>query len=406
MWGHHLATRAVVTAAALAWLGALAAPAALAQEPLRRSLTVFPRGDALIRETRSLPLAKGPNRVSLGDLPTTTDAQSLVVLTPGVTLLGHYGLTVTQPVGGGAGSATLTVELEARQPVSELRFAYLSQGFEWHATYTAVLAADDRFADVSGLATLSNRSGTALVGAEVQLLAGDIYRAGGGPPMPVMERAMALADVSRGIEAGEAGELHVYTLPGRIDLAPGHDRGVRLLGAGGLPAEKRYLFRQAVSFLSQGGEFPTVPVEVAYRVRRPGAETLGDAPIPAGVVRIYRPDDGGRLQMIGETQVANVPKGEDLWLPVGRAFEVTATRTQTDYQARGRNRYETAWRIALENRTSRPVTVEVVETAHGEWRIVSSSHTHERRTATTFVFQVQVPAEGEATLEYRIEVET
>lgn len=399
---------AVLVAASLIVPGSAAAVAVRGQAAAR-SLTVYPSGGALVRETRILPLARGMNRVQLEGLPSSVNTQSLVVLTPGVVVAGNRGLTVSQPAGGGASSATLALDLHATQPASELRLAYLTEGFMWSASYTVVVMPDDRSVELTGLATLLNRSGVELRDAEVQLLAGHVYRVRRRdiPFAGRMETAeVRAAEADLGIAPGMAGDYHLYTLPERIDLATGQDRAVRLFGGAGLAAQRRYVLRQGVNPLSRGGEWPQESVEVAYRVRRPAGEGLGDLPIPAGVVRVYRPDADGRLQLLGETAVGNTPKEEDLWLPVGRAFELTAQRTQTDYQVRGRNRIESAWRIVLRNRTKKPATVEVVETVRGDWRILSATHKHERRSATIFAFEVEVPADGETTLEYVIEVQT
>lgn len=376
-----------------------------------RSLTVFPAaagGGAFVRETRALALAAGRSRVSLGQLPSAVDPSSLVILTPGVALAGHGGVVLSQPSGGGAQAAAVDLELVAERPVSELRFAYLTAGLHWTASYSVVVSADDRAADLTGLATLSNRSGALLVSAEVQLLAGQIYRAAAGRFMPAAaEAALRRAEaMDLGIPAGEAGEYHLYTLPERIDLETGADRAVALLSARGLPAEKRYTIRQAVHYAARGGEYQPVPAEVAYKIRRPPKHEAADLPLPAGVARVYRPDEGGRLQLIGEVGLSDTPKGEDVWLPVGRAFEITAQRTQTDYQVRAGGRYESAWRIVLRNRTEKPVALEVVEQIGGDWRVLSATHKTEKTSATTLTFRVDVPAKGETTLEYRVEVET
>lgn len=376
-----------------------------------RSLTVFPGsagGGALVRETRALTLGAGRHRVSLGQLPSSVDPSSLIILTPGVALAAHGGVVLSQPSGGGVQAATVDLELVAQRPVSELRFAYLTGGFTWAASYSVVIAGDERSADLTGLATLSNRSGAPLASAEVQLLAGQIYRTAAGRFAPAAaERMLARAEaLDLGIPAGEAGEYHLYTLPEGVDLEPGADRAVALLTARALPTEKRYMVRQAVSYVSRGGEYQAVAAEVAYKIRRPPKHEAADLPMPAGVARVYRPDDGGRLQLIGEVGLGNTPKGEDVWLPIGRAFEVTAERTQTDYQVRPGGRYESAWRIVLKNRTDKPVSVEVVESIGGDWRVLSATHKYEKTSAGTLTFALDVPAKGEATLQYRVEVET
>jgi hypothetical protein len=50
------------------------------------------------------------------------------------------------------------------------------------------------------------------------------------------------------------------------------------------------------------------------------------------------------------------------------------------------------------------VTVQVIEQLSGDWRIVESTHRSEKLSAGAVRFQLDVPAAGEATLEYRIQV--
>ena len=63
---------------------------------------------------------------------------------------------------------------------------------------------------------------------------------------------------------------------------------------------------------------------------------------------------------------------------------------------------EAAYEIALNNAKAEPVTVEVTESMIGEWRILSESQPHTRRNDRQAVWQVKVPASGEAVLRYRV----
>ena len=145
---------------------------------------------------------------------------------------------------------------------------------------------------------------------------------------------------------------------------------------------------------------------IRYRVRRPEGTSFSDLPLPGGTVRMYRPDDQGRLQLLGADGIQNTPAGEELELTVGRAFDIGGTRTQTDYQRPGDDVYETAWRVELVNRSDERVEVQVIEHIQGDWGILESSHDAERLSATRVRFDVGVPADGEATLTYRVRVRT
>ena len=50
------------------------------------------------------------------------------------------------------------------------------------------------------------------------------------------------------------------------------------------------------------------------------------------------------------------------------------------------------------------VTVQVIEQLNGDWRIVEASHSSEKISAGAVRFQIEVPSEGETTLEYTVQV--
>ena len=60
-----------------------------------------------------------------------------------------------------------------------------------------------------------------------------------------------------------------------------------------------------------------------------------DAPLPAGVVRIFKPDEDGAALLIGEDSIDHTPKGEKIQLYVGDAFDIVGERTQTDFKRLG-----------------------------------------------------------------------
>ena len=120
------------------------------------------------------------------------------------------------------------------------------------------------------------------------------------------------------------------------------------------------------------------PVQVRLSFANTAAAGLG-VPLPAGIVRVY---EGGEDEVfLGESRVPATPDGERVTLTLGRAFDVTARRTLTDFRREGARGeiVETAHRIALQNAKGVAVTVEVVENLQGEWRVLEESQPHTRR---------------------------
>jgi hypothetical protein len=144
---------------------------------------------------------------------------------------------------------------------------------------------------------------------------------------------------------------------------------------------------------------------VTYVVSRALKTPFGDTPLPGGIARIYQADDGGRLQLIGESGVDHIAAGQPLELDAGTAFDLTARRTQTTYSStRDKNRYTATadYGVTLANATDSAATIDVHEERGGDWSVLQSSIPAERVSSTRVRFRVAVPAKGEVSFTYRI----
>jgi len=65
---------------------------------------------------------------------------------------------------------------------------------------------------------------------------------------------------------------------------------------------------------------------------------------------------------------------------------------------------ESAWEIDLRNHKDTAEQVEIDEPMDGDWTIVSSSHTPQKKDQFTMVFDVKVPAKGETKVTWRVRV--
>src|SRR5438094_4388074 len=85
-------------------------------------------------------------------------------------------------------------------------------------------------------------------------------------------------------------------------------------------------------------------------------------PLPAGTIRLYKRDDKGNQQFIGEDKIDHTPKDEDVRVKVGDAFDIVAERKQTDYKwVVTAHMYEYAYKIKIANHKDGPVTAVVSE---------------------------------------------
>lgn len=303
---------------------------------------------------------------------------------------------------------TLVVKLEsatAGRQIAEL--SYLSGGLSWKADYVAELSDDETKLDLAGWVTLTNQSGTGYENAKLQLVAGDVNRVRQDFLTKGAVAAMAAPAAAREMAREEVFDYHLYTLGRPTSILDSQTKQVALLSAASVPVRKEYLLAgDAWYYQSQASDLGRKrKVAVFLEFENAGGD-LGQ-PLPKGVVRVYKKDAKGNAIFIGEDAIDHTAKNDRVRLKMGNAFDVTATRLQTGFrQLAGRPNlvYETAWRIDFNNAKEQAVTVKVVEPMPGDWEIVSESLPHARGDAHSAVWQVAVPADGKATLEYAVRV--
>lgn len=305
---------------------------------------------------------------------------------------------------------TLVVQLESGGSAPQLlELSYLSGGLSWQADYVAELnAADDRL-ELSGWVTLANQSGTSYRNAKLQLVAGDVHRVRDelGPRRDLVAKEMMVRAAPQ-MEQESLFEYHLYTLTRPTTLAENQTKQVALLGASGVPVAKEYLLSgQDYYYRGRYGQLEEKR-KVAVSIEFDNREQAGlGLPLPKGVVRVYKKDQAGNAQFIGEDRIDHTPKNQKVRLYLGDAFDVTASRKQTDFKQLGSREqplFETAFEVVLNNARSDAVTVKVQEPLPGDWEIVKESHPHAKQSANSALWQIKVPAEGSATLSYRLRV--
>jgi hypothetical protein len=323
--------------------------------------------------------------------------------------LGHAGEIVLPKLPENlVAKPTLTwlYENAASKPL-DLEVSYLTQNINWKADYVVVVNADDTLADVSGWVSLENKSGALFKDARLKLVAGEVHRAPeptqGMPPAAgavMAKRAKADAFVEKAFF-----EYHIYDLQRKTTIKDNQTKQVSLLEAHAAGIKKELLVYGIRTYHT--AKFterkPKQPVNV-YLVFRNSKENKLGMPLPAGTMRVYKQDQDGSRQFIGEDRIQHTPKDEEVRLKVGEAFDVVAERTQTDFKQISTIQYETEWEIKIRNHKDQTVTVGVVEPLPGHWEVVGKSHSYRKLDAHTIQFDVPVPKTEEVVVKYRIRV--
>lgn len=287
----------------------------------------------------------------------------------------------------------------------EVELTYLAEGLSWSAETTAELDGD-RLA-ISTWANLTNAAGVDFPEAALRLVAGELNQP--SPPLPqargktMMMAAMA-PEAADAATAQPAGPHHLYPLPQPVALKDGESRQVSLFSAQ-LPVERELIFDPLPphAFRERLGDIPAQHPTAGLRLTN-DAKAGGGKPLPAGTIRVMERGKDGQLTLLGQDRLGPVPVGQSARIALGRAFDVTARRAQVDWQRISGEVTEAAWQARLANAGDRPAKVTVRERFMGEWLVVGENRPHRKEDAFTGAWTIEVPAKGEAVLEYRVRV--
>lgn len=293
--------------------------------------------------------------------------------------------------------------LSGRQKIEA---SYLTRGVTWKADYIAVLDSKDKSMDLNGWVTLDNQSGATYLNARLKLVAGDVNR--------VLDEHRSRDAVAKLQAASEIAapplfteqsffEYHLYGLQRPTTIKNQQTKQVTLLSAGNVPVNKRYFYYGAQQYFRQRSGVPisNQKVGVYVDIENKKENHLG-MPLPKGTIRVYKADNDGSLQFIGEDRIDHTPSDESVKIKMGDAFDIVGERKQTDWRKIADNLYEVAFEISLRNHKEEPVIVSVIEPMLRDWEILLSSHAYKKIEAHTAQFEIPVIKSGESKLHYRV----
>lgn len=308
---------------------------------------------------------------------------------------------------------TLVTKLNNKTTAEQMvELSYLTGGLGWKADYVAELNAKEDSIDLSGWVTLTNTSGTSYNNAKLQLVAGDVNRIQESQPRAMMMRkeVAMMADAVAPMAEESLLEYHLYMLDRPTTISDNQNKQVALLSASNVPARKELVLRGADYYYgaSYGDLGQKMKVGVFVEFDNKETAKLG-LPLPKGTMRVYKKDNQGNAQFVGEDSIDHTPKNEVVRLKLGNAFDVTADKKQIDFKtlprpAKGNSLFESAYEIVLKNAKKERVTVTVQEPIPADWKIMKESHPSQKATSNTAVWKIEIPAEGKTTLTYRVQV--
>jgi len=300
----------------------------------------------------------------------------------------------------------------------QAEISYLTEDIGWRADYVVLVNKDDTALDLNGWVTLYNRSGVTYNNAKLTLMAGDVRRVQEMRQEALMDRAYGKsvpAVVAPQFEEKSFFEYHMYTMERPTTIRDNETKQLSLLNASNAKVVKDLIYDARGDWFRRwwypgrtngdpGAGIDTSnyhKVNVVLEVINSKQNHMG-MPLPAGKVRVYKLDENGAQQFIGEDKIDHTPKDEKIRLYIGDAFDVVGDYKRTDYQRISESVVEESFEVKIRNHKETPVMVKVVDHVWSNWKFTKRSHNFVKKDAHTIEFPVTVPANGEVVVTYTI----
>jgi hypothetical protein len=399
-----------------------------------------------------------------GVIVSGADADGVVFQTrDGIEALRCSGLPESFAVEGTEGltaSPTLSVMIRNTRPTTQrIQLSYLAHGFDWAATYTATLSADNKTIDLGAWVTLANGNGVGFPQARTQVVAGRLNREygdvepidAGGPVLarcwpqdktsdpeqllqlsravplgftPVYRAGFAVASPAAFMEVAvtgsrvrqeQLGDLKLYRVPQRTTVASRQSKQVRLLDRSSIPVHKVYtttLYGRQIS-----AEW--TPASVSLRTRNDAVNHLG-LPLPSGRVAVFQ-SQGGTSLLLNEGDIRDLALNEDVDIEMGTSSDVQ-TRYLTEQTtldsansktiplvpglvAIRKTRLGEARRLEVSNARDSDIDFEIQMQLEVGARVVRSDHPLGTRNGHT-VLRLKIPAHGKGAARFQMQYAT
>jgi hypothetical protein len=301
----------------------------------------------------------------------------------------------------------------------QTEISYITEGIGWKADYVVLVNRDDTKLDLAGWVTLDNKSGATYKDARLTLMAGDVRKL--RPRAEVFDN-LSFGVTMSGVRAAGAPqfqeksffEYHMYQMDRQTTIRDNETKQLSLLDAADVPVKKLYTFDARGDWFRSwwqpgyaghpGEGYDTSnyhKVNVVLEVKNSEANHMG-MPLPKGRVRVYKLDDDGSQQFVGEDDIDHTPKDEKISLYIGDAFDIVGDYKRTNFRKISDRVVEESFEVKVRNHKKTPVTVSVVDHVWSDWKVTESTLKFDKKDAHTIEFPVKVSPDGETVITYTI----
>lgn len=306
-------------------------------------------------------------------------------------------------------SLSLLVENSEEETQHNAIISYLSGGLSWKTDYMATLNLTEDRLDLAGWVTLNNSSGIDFTKAQIDLIAGDLNFNQSTPAPTMFKQARIAMEAATFDTVNENRErisdYYLYALPEKTDLLSGETKQIALFKRNSIPVTKQYSFEsQSPHYrLSPQAQNSRENAKISLHFTNSETENLG-FPLPEGNVRIYQ-DAREYARFAGEDYLQATPQNETVELNLGRAFDITMTREQSDIMKIDAKTWEVEYSLTLNNRKQQNASITINELiaspSNANWELIDSSAPAKLKP-NSVSWEIELPQSSTEQVQYRV----
>lgn len=330
------------------------------------------------------------------------------------------------------------LSVQAESPAAQsanLSVAYLTRGLSWSADYVATLAPQGNALSLECWATVLNQTGANYPSAKVTLMAGspnravqvarqrqlnevtisqDYYDRESRKGASMMAKASFGGSLARGFGGGApeaVGEGQAYAIKNPTTVVQDQMNRLLMLSSANVSLIRDYSATPPMLYAWGGYEYgwgtPAQPtrggVQVALTFFNKEKDGLG-LPLPAGAIRLYEPDSAGTLRYAGAANVQDTPKDQKVNITLARAFDLFTEWKLLKSEKVDKRTNRKQIELTLHNEKKTPVTLRLVQTFGGRWKMVHEDDKHVNLDANRAEWKINVPAGGNVPFRYTVDM--
>ncbi len=299
---------------------------------------------------------------------------------------------------------SLSFTTAGTQNSGQTSLRYLTRGLSWSMDYVLQLDTKGERLDLEGLATLSNETDMVWPDARVKLLAGEVQEPQPAFRMESKALGMAMAaraDMPSNTSPSGVQDYHLYSLETNLTLEPQQQKQVPLINQTQLPATIQYQVHIPVTMHQQQPVEGINPdIQLSFEAPTAGKDRT---PLPAGLVRVFRPDVEGQPQFVGGSQLSATAPGDNAEIILGKAFDLEAGYTQSEFKKLF-DGYEAKYSVQLENRSEESKPFVITAVLPRPFELIAADWKPDTQTASTLKWTQELKAGESRTLNFNIKL--